>query len=432
MNYEETLEKIHGFQTFGSKLGLERMNVLLKLLGNPEEGMKVIHVAGTNGKGSVCRYLTTILAENGYKVGLYTSPYLERFSERIEFDQKEIGEADLVDCAALVFEKVEEMCAQGFESPTEFELVTAIAFVFFRKMPMDILILEVGLGGRGDSTNVIKEPLASVITSISFDHTDVLGETISEIANEKAGIIKQSCPVISSAKNAEAKAVIKRVADENGCYYYESDLTEIKDIIPMLDGYRFRMKTAEGERDIALGMLGRHQIENAVLAVCVNEILEKRGMIRTSKEAVALGLRKARHNGRLEVLRENPLLIIDGAHNEGGAQALSAAIKEQFDGKRILLILGVLADKKIDRIISAFADLEADMAATEPDNPRRLSAVVLCEIIEKTGRPCIMIGDYTAACDYAEKAKENYDLILFSGSLYLIGRVRERFKNEVK
>ncbi len=432
MDYEETLQKIHSFQTFGSRLGLERMNVLLKLLGNPEEKMKVIHVAGTNGKGSVCRYLTSVLSENGYKIGLYTSPYLERFTERIEFDGREITEQELIESAAIVFEKVEEMLSQGMDSPTEFELVTAIAFVFFSKKPIDILVLEVGLGGRGDSTNVIRKPLASVITSISYDHTDVLGETLEEIAAEKAGIIKEKCPVFSSARAEEAKAVIKRTAVEKNCAFYDSTLIRITNSSPRIDGYSFHMHTEQGEREITLGMLGRHQIENAVLALYVIEVLEKENIIKTERAAVACGMRKAHHHGRLEVLRSDPLLIIDGAHNEGGAEALAAVLKEQFPGKKILLILGVLADKKIDRIIAAFKDIDVDLAATEPDNPRKLSSKALCERIKKSGKPCISLGDYRNACDYAEENRANYELILFSGSLYLIGRVRERFKNEVK
>jgi len=430
MNYEETLEKIHSFQTFGSRLGLERMEVLLKLLGNPEERMKVIHVAGTNGKGSVCRYLTSVLSENGYKVGLYTSPYLERFTERIEFDGQEIGEEDLIRCAALVFEKVEEMLALGLESPTEFELVTAIAFVFFSQMPMDILVLEVGLGGRGDSTNVIRRPLVSVITSISFDHTDVLGETLKEIAMEKAGIIKEGCPVVSSAGDEEVKQVFRRVAAEKNALFLESSSAEISGIEILPEGCRFHVKIAETERDISLGMLGRHQIENGVLALCVIELLEKENIIKTSPEGVQSGMEKARHKGRLEVLRKEPLLIIDGAHNEGGAEALAAVLREQFAGRKTLLVLGVLADKKIHRILYAFRDLEVDLAATEPDNPRKLSAEDLSAKIRATGRECVFFGGREEIFDYVEKSMSRYELILFSGSLYLIGKVRERFKNE--
>ena len=432
MNYEETLEKIHGFQKFGSRLGLERMNVLLKLLGNPERQMRVIHVAGTNGKGSVCRYLTAVLEENGYKVGLYTSPYLERFTERIEFDGKEISEQDLVDCAAIVFEKVDEMLSGGSESPTEFELVTAMAFVYFSRKPMDFLVLEVGLGGRGDSTNVIERPIASVITSISYDHTDVLGETLTEIAGEKAGIIKQGCPVISSVREPEAQAVIRQTAAEKKCPFYDSTKTVISEVVRRLEGYSFRMTSETETREIELGMLGMHQIENAVCALTALEVLEKANIIKTDPVKVRNAMKKARNNGRLEILAKDPLILIDGAHNEGGAEALAGVIAEHFQDKRVLIIFGVLADKKVDLIIERLIGLNADIAATEPDNPRKLSSGILAERVRTAGHECIDLGGWESACDYAAANRENYDVILFSGSLYLIGRVRERFINEVK
>lgn len=432
MNYEETLEKIHGFQKFGSKLGLERMNVLLKLLGNPERQMRVIHVAGTNGKGSVCRYLTAALAENGYKVGLYTSPYLERFTERIEFDGSEISERDLTDCADAVFEKVQEMLDSGMESPTEFELVTAMAFVYFSRKPMDFLVLEVGLGGRGDSTNVIEKPVASVITSISYDHTDVLGETLTEIAWEKAGIIKPGCPVISSVREPEAQVVIRQAAAEKKCPYYDSTETVISEVDRKLDGYSFRMTSKTCTREIALGMLGMHQIENAVCALTALEVLEKENIIKTDPEKIKNAMKKTRHNGRLEILGKDPLILIDGAHNEGGAEALAEVVSKHFKDQKVLIIFGVLADKKVDLIVERLVRLDADIAATEPDNPRKLSSDILCECVRRAGKDCASLGDWKAACDYAVKNKKNYDVILFSGSLYLIGRVRERFKDEVK
>ncbi len=222
MNYNDTLDKIHEFRIFGSRLGLERISVLMDLLGNPQDNMKIIHVAGTNGKGSVCRYLASVLQENGYRTGLYTSPYLERFEECMEFDGREISEEDLISCAKEAFQAVNLMMAQGYESPTEFELITAIAFIYFNRMPMDILILEVGLGGRRDSTNIIRNPLVSVITSVSNDHLNVLGATLPEIAREKSGIIKAGSPVISNVEDAEAAKVIRERAREMGCLFYDA------------------------------------------------------------------------------------------------------------------------------------------------------------------------------------------------------------------
>lgn len=427
INFEATLEKIHSFQKFGSRLGLERMQVLMDLLGNPQDTMKVIHVAGTNGKGSVCRYLATVLQENGYRVGLYTSPYLQRFTERIEYDGHEILEEDVVVCAEEVFLKVEEMISLGYESPTEFELVTAIGFVYFSRQPMDFLVLEVGLGGAGDSTNLIKHPIASVITSISFDHMEQLGDTLEKIAYEKAGIIKEGCPVIFNIHDAKARELVRRISEEKACEYYDVTKIPITDVTTSFDGYGFDM---ESVGKIKLTMVGMHQVENGVCALTVIEVLKKGGIINIQPEKVREAMGRAIQAGRLEVLQRDPYLILDGAHNEAGVEALSQVIIEHFSGKKLLLVVGMLADKEADRLIAGYGQMKGDMITTEPDNPRRLSAELLCERVLATGRSCKSVGSWQSACDYVEVHKKEYDVIIFSGSLYLIGRVRERLSNE--
>ena len=213
---EGAIGKIHEFEKFGSILGLERMTKLLDILGNPQDELKVIHVAGTNGKGSTCKFIYSVLQECGYKVGLYTSPFLEIFNERIELDGAYISDNDLAQYTDRVLAAVKQMTDAGLQSPTEFEVITAIAFLYFKEKKADYVVLEVGLGGRGDSTNVCKKPLISVITSISYDHTDRLGNTLAEIASEKAGIIKDGCPVVTSAEADEALAVIEQAAAEHG------------------------------------------------------------------------------------------------------------------------------------------------------------------------------------------------------------------------
>ncbi len=434
MNYRETIEKIHGYQKYGSRLGLERMTVLMDLLGNPQDQMKVIHVAGTNGKGSVCRYLASILQENGYKVGLYTSPYLERFTERIEFDGREISEEDLTECADMVFRAVDRMLADGCESPTEFELVTAIGFVYFSRKPIDILVLEVGLGGRGDSTNIIKAPLASVITSISRDHMDVLGETPAEIAREKAGIVKPGCPLISNVEDPEASAVIREIAHERGCYFYDASQLKLQDVETSLAGYSFTI--AEGFRcmgepfPVELSMIGMHQVDNALCALSVIEVLGERGIIEVRIEDVQRGIKRAYQKGRLEILSKDPWLIIDGAHNEAGVKALARVAKEHFSGQRLLLVIGMLADKDVDRLVEEFCTISGDIAAAEPDNPRKLKAEELCLAVNRAGHECLPLGDWEKACDYIRKEMHNYEVIIISGSLYLIGKVRGQFANE--
>ena len=325
MNYEDALKRIHGFQTFGSRLGLERMTVLMGYLGNPQDFIPTIHVAGTNGKGSVCRYLAEILRAHGYHVGLYTSPYLERFTERIEFDGMEISEEDLVSCSEIVFAAVDRMLLEGLESPTEFELVTAIGYVYFSRKPIDFLVLEVGLGGRGDSTNLVKDPLISVITSISYDHMEVLGDTLEKIATEKAGILKHGRPVVSGVREAEAVEVIRRIASDRGCQWIDATEVPVADVEKSLDGYGFSM---EGFGQIRLGMIGMHQVENAVCALKVVEALGKSGIIELDMETVRAAMSTARQKGRLEILKTAPYIIIDGAHNEAGADALVRVIEE--------------------------------------------------------------------------------------------------------
>jgi dihydrofolate synthase / folylpolyglutamate synthase len=444
MNYEETLDKIHSFTKFGSRLGLERMTVLMELLGNPQDDMRVIHVAGTNGKGSVCRYLATILQEDGYKVGLYTSPYLERFTERIEFDGQEISREDLVTCASEVFDKVNQMMKLGHESPTEFELVTAIGFIYFARKAMDFLVLEVGLGGTGDSTNLIKKPLVSVITSISYDHMEVLGDTLGKIAAEKAGIIKKGCPVVSNVKDPAAARVIREIAQQRGCDFYDAALIQVTDVMKSLDGYTFTPQSDDSipfqpsenglqvNGPVQIGMIGMHQVENGVCALSVIEVLKKTGIIRTEAQKVKTAMQRAWQKGRLEILQKDPYIIIDGAHNEAGVQALSQVIREHFNGKNILLVIGMLKDKKVDRLIVEFAEIPGDVVATEPDNPRKLSADDLCDAVTSTGRDCIAVASWSGACDYVEQVKSHYDAVVFAGSLYLVGKVRERFKHEAK
>lgn len=425
MTYQETLDRIHSFQKFGSRLGLERMTRLMELLGNPQETMKVIHVGGTNGKGSVCRFLYSVLKENGYKTGLYTSPFLERFTERIEFNGSEIPEEDLIRCTELVLEQVPRMLAEGMESPTEFELITAIAFLYFSEQDIDFLILEVGLGGKGDSTNVVSKPVASVITSIAFDHMDYLGDTLEKIAIEKAGIIKPSVPVIFHVQDEKAAAAIRKIAEAAGSRSCEVHGIPYELREKTVDGYRFDTKIDGIEYgDLAISMIGIHQISNALCALTTLAVLHKNNLIKLDQDKLYSGFRKAKQTGRFEILRKEPFLIIDGAHNEAGAEALRIAVADHFQGSRILMITGMLADKKIDGLLDQFEMIADDFIATEPDNPRKLSAAELCGMIRKRGKQCIAMKDPEEACRYAETALSAYDVVVFAGSLYLIGKVR--------
>ena len=418
-------DKIHEFSRFGSVLGLERISALLEKLGNPQEGMRAIHVAGTNGKGSVCKYLECGLAACGYNVGLYTSPYIECFNERIRLGGRNISDEDLDVYTARVLAKVDELVGEGNESPTEFEVITAIAFLYFKEKNADIAVLEVGLGGSGDSTNVITKPLASVICSISYDHMDRLGDTLEKIAAEKAGIIKKGCPVISNVKEHGPAAVIARRAYECGSVLH--DVSGIKFAVSDETPYSQRITMelfGTDYSDVEISMTGRHQGENLKTALAVIEVLRKAREIKVERNRLYDGLKEAVQPGRFEILSENPLIIADGAHNEAGAEALKETVCRHYAGRRILLTAGMLADKQVEAIIRQFAEITGDIIATEPDNPRKLEAAKLADRFAAIGVSARIAETPEKALKMAIAASGDYDVILFAGSLYLIGKIR--------
>lgn len=433
------IDRIHEFNKFGMVLGLSRMEELLRRLGDPQDTLNVIHVAGTNGKGSVSKYLEEGLAACGYKMGLYTSPYIEKFNERIRFDGADISDEDLEYYGQKVVDAAEAMVADGKDSPTEFEVVTAIAFLYFADKKADITILEVGLGGIGDSTNVVKYPMASVITSISYDHMAQLGNTLAEIAVNKAGIIKTGCPVISNVPERDAAKIIARKAyamgsrlfDVSGIRAAVSEQTPFSQVVSM-ELYE------KSHSDVEISMVGKHQAENLKTALATLEILRKSGAVKLDREALYEGLKRARQPGRFEVIgggpeagdESKPLVIIDGAHNEAGAQALQETMAQYFAGKKILLVAGILADKQIDSIIKFLMKITDHIIVTEPDNPRKLAASELAKHMADAGVTAEVASDAEAAMHRAKELADGYDVILFAGSLYLIGDVRRLWRNE--
>lgn len=439
MHETNTIDKFKEFEKFGSRLGLERMSEIMERLGNPQEGLKYIHVAGTNGKGSVCRYIYEALEENGYKVGIFTSPFLEVFNERIEFDRQLISDEDLKLCTDRVVEKVDEMVAEGIDSPTEFEVITAVAFVYFAMKKADFVILEVGLGGSGDSTNIIRKPLACVITSISFDHTDRLGNTIEEIASEKAGIIKKGVPVISNVDRREAARIIAKKAYDNDCVLY--DVTKIKYGIREQSVFGYMVDTniyGTDYSEVEIGMVGAHQVRNLLTALTTLEILRKAEEIKVNRKDLYAGLKKAKQIGRFELLNRQvidraweekrkcdiPYIIIDGAHNEEGAAALEKAVADLLPNQKVLMVTGMLADKDTDKILESFGKIADDFVATEPDSPRKWSAEELAEALKGRNKNCVVKKDPAEACAYAFEKSGDYDVLLVAGSLYLIGKIR--------
>ena len=423
-NVSKAVEKIGQFDKFGSVLGLERISELLKRLGNPQEDLKIIHIAGTNGKGSVSRFVYSSLREAGYKVGIYSSPYLEVFNERIEANGQYISDNELEGYADQASKIAKEMCEEGLLSPTEFDVVTAIAFMFFKEKNVDYVVLEVGLGGRGDSTNVIEKPLVTAITSISYDHMDRLGNTLGEIAFEKAGIIKNA-PVVTGIMSLEAIEVIRKKANDKGATIYETKAEEYNIIEENLEGSSFTCKIFDKTwENLKIQMIGEHQVQNAIVALKILELLD----VKIPEEHIRKGMLKATNPGRFEVMERNPYVILDGAHNQAGIEGLVKTLKENFQDEKLLVVTGMLQDKDVDHMCQCYKELNADFIATEPNNPRKMPKEELAKVLEEKGLRMVGASTPKEAKELSNQlvaCRENqYSGIIFAGSLYLIGEIR--------
>jgi dihydrofolate synthase/folylpolyglutamate synthase len=334
MNYEEALQFIHSTYRFGSKLGLERIKRLMYLLGNPQNTYKIIHVAGTNGKGSTCSLIHDVLMEAGYKTGLFISPYLEEFTERIQINKHHINKDSLARITALVNDKVSLMLSEGYDHPTEFEIVTAIGFKYFQEENIDFLVLEVGLGGRFDATNVVEEPLVSVITSISYDHMEQLGDSLEKIAYEKAGIIKAGRPAVIYPQADNIKKVIRDVARSKNSPVYEADKGNIEKTRSDIRGqwFKYLKRDVFDLPEIKINLLGDHQLLNGLTALLTLEIIKKKGY-GISPESIIKGFSNCRFPGRFEIVNTSPLIILDGGHNIDGISSFTKTLKDRFHYK---------------------------------------------------------------------------------------------------
>lgn len=423
----EAQRKLSTLLPFGMRLGLERIRHLLMLLENPQDSLRVIHVAGTNGKGSVCRYLYEVLEANGYRTGLFTSPYLESFGERIEYHGQQISGEDLLRCTNRVMAAIADMKNDGWDSPTEFEAITAVAMLYFHEKCPDFVILEVGLGGRADSTNVIAHPLVSIITSISMDHMDRLGNTLAQIAREKAGIIKEGIPVISAVTAPEAAKVIAREAYQKHCAFYDASRLPRKIRMTGAKGTVFDTQIGDTAfPGVSISMAGRHQVDNAVCALAAIEFLRRSDIINVDRPALDAGMKAAVQKGRFEVFPGTPCWVLDGAHNPGGMAALVQTMQDCFPQAKTLTILGILADKAVSEMLDLAVSVGTDFIAAEPDHKRKLAADVLAAGLRQRGRHCLFCGGAADAWNRAKQIEQNYDVILAAGSLYLIGDIRRR------
>lgn len=427
MNYQEALDYIHGTYKFGSKLGLENVSHLLKLMGNPHQQLKYIHVAGTNGKGSTSSYLNSILLAAGYKVGLYTSPFLEVFTERIRVNNENIPESNMAEVTAFVKEKVDEMLAAEMQHPTEFEITTAIAFEHYRREKVDVVVLEVGMGGRLDSTNVIDTPLASVITPIDMDHVEYLGDTLAKVAAEKGGIIKKNGLCIMHPQEPEAEAVLMKLCSDLNCTPFIAPISEIRILKSDMEGTTFGV----GGEIYDITLLGEHQTRNATVALTTALTLREEGLLQISDEAIHKGLKSAKWAGRMEMLSLNPMVMIDGAHNLHGAKGLSNSLKKLFEGKRIVGVMGILADKDVDGVIEEMMPFIDTIVCTAPDNPRKLSAKKLAEKMARYTDKIVVAESIDVSVKEAFTLAGPDDLILYFGSLYMIGEARTALRKHL-
>ncbi len=411
MNYQEAIDFIHSVEWQGSRPGLTRITELLSRLGDPQKGLKVIHVAGTNGKGSFCAMLESVLRRAGYKTGLFVSPYIEEFEERIQCGGELISQEEL----AEIVTEMAPVCRSMEDLPTEFEILTAIGFTYFKKKQVDIAVIECGMGGRLDSTNVVEDPLLSVITGISLDHVAFLGDTVAKIAAEKAGIIKAGRPVLYGGKDEEARAVIRARAEEMGSLYAEKNFDAIQNASCSLNGTTFDYKEYKG---LSLSLLGVYQPENAASVLEAVALLRGEGLD-ISDEALRRGLAEVRWKGRFEKLNESPAVFFDGGHNEEGVTAAVRTVRACFGDGKILVISGVMKDKDYHKIAAELGSVAEAVYTVTPDNPRALPAEEYAKVFERQKTEAHPCADFDTAVReaYARAEKERRPL-LCCGSLY--------------
>lgn len=416
MTYDNALEYIHSFLKFGSKPGLERIEALLRQLGNPQKNLRIVHVAGTNGKGSVSTMLSNIFRAEGKKTGLFTSPYIVDFCERIQIDGEMIPHEKLASLTEKIKPVVEELNREGIE-PTEFEIITAMAFDFYFQEKCDIVVLEVGLGGLLDSTNVVEKPLASVITSISFDHTDILGNTLTEIAEQKCGIIKENSMTIAYPfQELEVIKKIRQTTGDKNNSLFVPDLSLLEVIECTFEKTVVKYKDIE----LTLHLFGEHQIYNMLTAV------ETALRLGVNEDAIKKGIEITTMPARVEFLTKD--VVLDGGHNESGTEMMKKVLS-LFEEN--IVVVSMMADKDVDISVKNLSSNAKVMIATECSNPRAMKCAELAEVCRKYCSEVYAVSNPFEAIDKAFELKKD-NLIAVCGSLYLASEVREYLKNKIQ
>jgi dihydrofolate synthase/folylpolyglutamate synthase len=416
--FRETLDYLYSLQRFGMIFGLSSIQTIARLLGNPQEDLRVIHIAGTNGKGSTAAMVASIFQEGGYRVGLYTSPHMISFTERIQINGQMIAESQVAALTTWIRKEIEQAgVPQQF---TFFDFTTAMAFLYFAESGVDLAIIEVGLGGRLDSTNIV-EPLVTVITNISLEHRDFLGDTLGEIAREKGGIIKQGVPLVTGVGQEEAFQELERICREKEAPLYRAGrdfLTETEKA--GLFRFRGRRWSLSG---LKVNLRGTYQIDNAALALETVESIEELGFPMTA-ESVHRGLEGVNWPGRLEVVRKRPWVVLDGAHNPAAARALHDALCQEFLYDRCYLLLGIMKDKEVEPIVSILAPLSHEAVLCKPRQDRAAPPERLLKALEAVGGRGRIIPDVTEGLDALLSMAGPDDLICVTGSFFTIGEAK--------
>lgn len=419
MNYNEALEFIHSRMKFGSQPGMERISALCEAFGNPQDKLKYVHVAGTNGKGSTCTMIAKILEASGYKVGLFTSPFITDFRERIQINSQMIPKESFAAIVERIIPVIDDLKQKNI-NPTEFEIITIAAFLYFEQENCDIVVLEVGLGGTLDSTNIIKSSEVSVVTSISMDHTDILGDTILEIAAHKCGIFKQGGHVVGYPQpDFTVERYVKEKAKEAGCDYTHSELGRIRLVREEFDGSTIIYAGCT----FKLPLTGKHQIYNFSTAIAAINVLKGKGW-NVSMKNMLDGIASLKMPARVETVSTDPLVIIDGGHNAEGFDALCYTIEKYLKGKKIIAVFGMMKDKDYKYCAKKLAPLCEIIYTTTVSNPRSLTAKELAEELKLYGAKVKPVDDCGKAYKKAVKKADKDTAVIVCGSLYLASDIK--------